>query len=192
MVDSGLKILLFLIKPCCVNGFGASWERKIACGKNYSFPSWNAVGTVKISHSEKPSGWWKKILGLIEGQEGEWLRKNLVHRLGNGRDVSFWDGTWCGDISLKERFPRLYHLNSNQLRTVRKTSGWVDGLWVWSVSWIRDLLDHERGREHDFLTFLVNFQPVEDWLTVGVRGELVMEFSRSRRRTLILSIGAAA
>ncbi|PWA48600.1 hypothetical protein CTI12_AA473000 [Artemisia annua] len=35
-------------------------------------------------------------------------------KLGNGETVSFWDDCWCGDQSLKSKFPRIYLLDNDK------------------------------------------------------------------------------
>jgi hypothetical protein len=31
-----------------------------------------------------------------------------VIKLGNGKNVDFWNDSWCGSLSLKDRFPNLF------------------------------------------------------------------------------------
>ncbi|GJZ37719.1 RNA-directed DNA polymerase, eukaryota, reverse transcriptase zinc-binding domain protein, partial [Tanacetum coccineum] len=38
----------------------------------------------------------------------------MQKKIGNGKDTSFWDDVWIGEIPLKFRFPRLYNLETNK------------------------------------------------------------------------------
>lgn len=66
-----------------------------------------------------------------------------MHRLGDGREVLFWDGAWSGDKTLKDRFPRLFHLSIWKDGMVKEMREWVGGRWIWRLEWRRNLLDRE-------------------------------------------------
>lgn len=34
--------------------------------------------------------------------------------VGNGKNTSFWHDKWCGQVSLKDKFPQLYEINLEQ------------------------------------------------------------------------------
>lgn len=44
-----------------------------------------------------------------------------------------------GDTSLKEAFPRLFRLSSQQTANVSEIGGWVEGVWKWDLKWSRVL-----------------------------------------------------
>lgn len=48
------------------------------------------------------------------GRDGDWFWGNVSQKLGDGKDISFWEGVWAGDKSLKDEFPRLFHLCANK------------------------------------------------------------------------------
>lgn len=110
----------------------------------------------------KASGWWKKVLAVVEGSDGGCLEENLVPKLGDGREVAFWTGSWAGEKALKDVFPRLFHLSINKDGVVKEMGNWIDGRWEWDVKWRKDLLERERGRELELLEYLANFSPSAD------------------------------
>lgn len=50
-------------------------------------------------------GWWKKVIAVVEGREGEWFWERMEQVLGDGGRTNFWDGYWTEDKSLREMFP---------------------------------------------------------------------------------------
>jgi len=50
--------------------------------------------------------------------------------VGDGADTSFWCDVWCGGVSFRDRFRRLYDLAIDKSFTVRDMflSGWEDGV----------------------------------------------------------------
>ncbi|GLU23479.1 hypothetical protein SLE2022_394790 [Rubroshorea leprosula] len=84
-----------------------------------------------------------KDLGTKEG----WVRKGMVKTMGEGNDTLFWHEKWCGDMSFKEKFNRLFRLAEHKDVLVKNMGEWRDGEWNWKWCWRRELL----GRQHTFL-----------------------------------------
>ncbi|GKV28721.1 hypothetical protein SLEP1_g37737 [Rubroshorea leprosula] len=58
------------------------------------------------------SSWWKALWNLdkdLRTKEG-WVHKGMVKTMGEGNDTLFWHEKWCGDMSFKEKFNRLFRL----------------------------------------------------------------------------------
>ena len=51
--------------------------------------------------------------------------------MGNGLLTRFWQDIWCGEVSLKDRFPRLFTLSANRDGCVNNF--WQDG--GWNLQW---------------------------------------------------------
>ncbi|AES70346.1 hypothetical protein MTR_3g051920 [Medicago truncatula] len=75
------------------------------------------------------SSWWREIVRIRYGR-----------RVGDGAETYFWRDCWCGDVSFRERFHRLYDLAVQKAITVRNMFllGWNDGgedtstdMWQW-------------------------------------------------------------
>lgn len=81
-------------------------------------------------------GWWKKTVAGVEGREGKWIWERMEQVLGDEGKVSFWDGYWTGDRSLKDLFPRLFQLSNNKIGKVREMGLWENGNWRWELRWV--------------------------------------------------------
>nr|GFB81575.1 RNA-directed DNA polymerase, eukaryota, reverse transcriptase zinc-binding domain protein [Tanacetum cinerariifolium] len=59
---------------------------------------------------------WRGILSMVKSikLKGVDLLSLCRRKLGNGETVSFWDDCWCGDQSLKSKFPRIYSLDNDK------------------------------------------------------------------------------
>ena len=69
----------------------------------------------------------------------EWFGKVV----GDGRETKLWEDGLIGDRKLKERFTRLYHLESNNGATIAEKGHFIGEEWVWRWGWRRE----PRGRE---------------------------------------------
>lgn len=107
----------------------------------------------------REAGWWKAITSLVEGNDGRWFWERLGQELGDGRNASFWEGAWSGDVTLRELFPRLYLLITRKEGVVGDMGEWIDGKWIWKVEWRRELLDRERGSETELAAISQQFLP---------------------------------
>jgi len=60
------------------------------------------------------SNWWKDLRSL-EGSEGEdWFKTEVLRKLGNGMETSFWNDRWKPERLLRDFFPRLYAITTNK------------------------------------------------------------------------------
>lgn len=110
---------------------------------HHGIPPWARSGADSAGLGYRASGWWRKIFGIVEGDEGRWFWEGLVRVLGNGMDTRFWEDVWTGDSPLKARFPRLFHLSTKQGAIVSDMGRWEQGEWRWEFIWRRELRDRE-------------------------------------------------
>ncbi|KAJ9558649.1 LOW QUALITY PROTEIN: hypothetical protein OSB04_013263 [Centaurea solstitialis] len=100
----------------------------------------------------KRSGVWGKIANINTALEEDNipLSSLFLRKLGNGKNTYFWTDLWCGNISLKTKFPRLAALEKNigcqvadrLLLTVEENN--------WNWEWRRALRsDRECGQLQD-------------------------------------------
>jgi hypothetical protein len=81
----------------------------------------SAVGRTVIVEECIPwyaSLWWKDVCSIGTNLNNNWFAQNVVKKLGNGTNTSFWKDTWVGNLSLKDRFPRLFSISTQQEATV--------------------------------------------------------------------------
>ena len=55
----------------------------------------------------------------------------------------FWDDLWCGESSLNEAFPMLYHRARKKDTFVVKYLCWHNGIAHWDVLFVRPIQDWE-------------------------------------------------
>lgn len=88
-----------------------------------------------------PAGPWSEIVHRCENLQ--WLHdlisQSFVVQVGNGARVQFWH-----DAPLKNKFPRLYSLSTQQLSTVQEIRIWDGCLWCWKLKWRRALFQWEQ------------------------------------------------
>ncbi|GKE18936.1 hypothetical protein Tco_1426513 [Tanacetum coccineum] len=73
----------------------------------------------KSTKSYHPSAWVDIVneVNKLKSQ-GLDLLGLMKKKVGNGKETSFWDEAWRGDIIFKYRFPRVYALETNKMITV--------------------------------------------------------------------------
>lgn len=96
---------------------------------------------------QKDSPWWKDLNSVCFGAEcGRWFNEGICRRVGDGRDIAFWEEDWTGSGSFKSIFPRLFLLSSQKEASILEMGRWVGAAWVWDFKWERVLLDRELQR----------------------------------------------
>ena len=75
---------------------------------------------------------------ILEGSVGDnWFTNRVRHKVGNGRNTSFWKDRWRGDTPSCEVFPRLFTI-SNQKEAKVGDLWWIqDDIQGWNLSWRR-------------------------------------------------------
>ena len=91
------------------------------------------------------SGPWQSIKRIIVEQQS--TTKSFLHHLkisvGNGTKTRFWNDQWVGNYTLKDKFPALFSLSSQQTALI-SSIGWFEGhVWKWSLAWKRELAQQE-------------------------------------------------
>jgi hypothetical protein len=81
-------------------------------------------------------------------------------RVGNGRRVKFWEHVWCGDKSLRDAFPSIYHLACDREASVSEYLQIVEGHIVWDIRLWREVLDREMETLMDLLSRVYGFHKI--------------------------------
>ena len=79
--------------------------------------------------------WWKdlKEVWALEGW-GRSFEDGFKWKVGDGKDIYFWEDSWLGCDALKRVFPILFSLCSAKDAKVAKLGSWSDGVWVWHLT----------------------------------------------------------
>ncbi|PUZ72532.1 hypothetical protein GQ55_2G401100 [Panicum hallii var. hallii] len=71
-------------------------------------------------------------------------------KVGNGRLAEFWEGQWCGAVSLKDKFPELYNICNEQVGSV---AAFAERGWRLTFRrWLDENLQNQFRRLRDMLT----------------------------------------
>ncbi|RVX04974.1 hypothetical protein CK203_019305 [Vitis vinifera] len=128
----GLRHMKDFIRLCSINGFwrfplerGSFW-RKVIVGK---FGEEEGGWTTREVRESYGIGLWK---GIRKGWE-EFSLRTRIH-IGNGRSTRFWWDIWVGDSKLKDMFPQLFRMATNNSTVVADLWGSKEGVGgVWEV-----------------------------------------------------------
>lgn len=104
-------------------------------------------GTDGALNARQFSLWWKDVKDIdaeSSPMQG-WFTGSVKLKLGDGRQVKFWQDKWCGPWQLMELFPRLFELAANQNGSVADAGEWSGNRWSWQLSWCRQLLSEEQA-----------------------------------------------
>ncbi|PWA83973.1 RNA-directed DNA polymerase, eukaryota [Artemisia annua] len=110
------------------------------------------------------NGVWASIVKVVDQMHEKQIMPlgSMALHVGNGHNVSFWNDVWVGDYRLRDKFPRLYDMESNKECFIAER--WVEDQWVWS--WNRSIRSGSRI-EHQLMEMLamlmnVNISDTDD------------------------------
>jgi len=94
------------------------------------------------------SEWWRVVHSLSKER---WFTEHVSRGVGNGRMTLFWSDVWCGRVSFRVRFSRLFELSVYKGVSVLEMSqlGWGEGgeawrwrrrLFVWEEEMVGELI----------------------------------------------------
>ena len=75
-------------------------------------------------------------------QVGIQFSASFHRKVGDGAGTYFWNDMWIGECKLKDRFPRLYHLERRKEAKIVEKGRWIGSEWKWVWEWSRE----PRGR----------------------------------------------
>ncbi|KAL5180582.1 putative ribonuclease H protein [Glycine soja] len=95
---------------------------------------------------------WSDLRSIIHHSSMVAVNKQFRWKLGSGDQILFWEDSWVGDgITLKDRYPELYQISSQKLKTVASMGIFGESGWEWKFSWRRYLFDNELGGASAFI-----------------------------------------
>ena len=117
---------------------------------------------IPSSSGHKCTGPWQQIKKLLTDNQP--LSLNFRHHLkvavGNGARTRFWEDPWLQEGVIRELFPQLFDLSSQQ-NTAIDRMGWFEGqLWNWVLAWKRELTKEEMEQVEHLHNLLMQQHPV--------------------------------
>ncbi|GJV82850.1 hypothetical protein Tco_1522748 [Tanacetum coccineum] len=104
--------------------------------------NWRLVGKWWWRARVEHRAMWVSVIKSIYGQDGVMVgvgfSSSFTRKVGDGSCVSFWDDIWVGGVRLRDRFPRLYHLDRSKEVKVAGQGIWGDNGWTWVWDWARE------------------------------------------------------
>ncbi|PNY09187.1 ribonuclease H [Trifolium pratense] len=100
-------------------------------------------------------------------------KQGVVKKMGNGVQTSFWEDTWVGDISLRERFPRMFSISIQKEASVASLRN-LNGGERWDLVWRRRLFVWESNLLDELLMIISPVslsEAVNKWVWRPEKGE---------------------
>lgn len=123
---------------------------------------WYRILSAKYNGSvhANDSLWWRDLCSMCYGEvHGKWFNESICRRIGNGKEVAFWNENWVDRGELSSLFPRLFTLSNQKDATISEMRIWEDGRWRWKFEWQRNLLERELPRVVDMVKQIGSFSP---------------------------------
>jgi hypothetical protein len=128
----------------------------------------SVIGRVELGEESKPwfsSTWWKDICAIGINVDQNWFSNEIVRKMGNGAQTSFWKECWVGSVPLCPKFPRLFSISLQHEASV--ASIWFPNeISNWNLVWRRRLFVWETVLLDELLLFLravTLSQEVDGW-----------------------------
>ncbi|GMJ10130.1 hypothetical protein like AT4G29090 [Hibiscus trionum] len=96
---------------------------------------------------------WRDIINSTGATDrvGEVFRANSRLQVGDGVNILFWSDCWIRNMTLRDRFPRIYALACNKSGTVVEFGRKVVSSWRWEIKLRRPLFGWEIAQWDEFL-----------------------------------------
>lgn len=109
------------------------------------------------------SPWWRDLWAVCYGDvEDCWFERNVDFSIGNGRSSLFWKDKWIGIAPLKSQFLKLFFLSPQKNSSIHDLGRWVNGHWILSFRWRRELSIRESGQLASLQQVLMNVNLRQD------------------------------
>eukprot|EP00256_Glycine_max_P067276 XP_025981871.1 uncharacterized protein LOC112999777 [Glycine max] len=104
------------------------------------------------SSGSKDSAWWKDLIKTQQLHRNLPLKRETIWKVGGRDKIKFWEDLWTNtDLSLRDKFPRLYQISCHQQQTIQQLGTITNSGWEWQLNWRRPLFDSEIAMADSFL-----------------------------------------
>ena len=87
------------------------------------------------------SRWCKDVIHLENFGVQNWFNVEMNKSIGDGRNSSFWNDRWRGDLTFRNKYPRLFSISNQKEAMVSDIGEVVGSLTEWHFDWRRDFFD---------------------------------------------------
>jgi len=130
-------------------------------------------GLEERDRAASQSLWWRDLKRVVcQPYQGRRIQEGFRWKVGAGHRINFWEDRWISqDISLAEKYPRLYLISLQQHHTIRQMGEHKDHGWEWHFTWRRNLFDSEIELAVNFLGEvegkIIQHQGEDGWEWIG-------------------------
>lgn len=146
----------------CIHDHNALWRDLLA----FRYGNLIAKQTCSLDRSwgTKDSIWWRDLMLLEKdlSQNQNFFQRAVSCDVGDGQSILFWYNKWLGSEPLKDAFPELFAISSQQLVSVGNAGSWRRDQWTWGLTWKRQLNPNEEESLHSLETILVDVHLVAE------------------------------
>ena len=104
--------------------------------------------------------WWKDLKQVWDSEGwGRSFEDGFKWKVGDGKDISFWEDSWLSCGAFKGVFPRLYSLSLAKEAKVAELGHWLNDVWVWQLDWRRSFFDWEKALLEQLVQNLQEVKP---------------------------------
>ena len=94
---------------------------------------------IRNAKKGKGSVWWRDLRRVCQlDEEGGWVRNGLRRKMGDGREIKFWEECWVGQTPLKISHNRIFLVSAQQGKPICDMGEWVGEEWRWKLEWRRE------------------------------------------------------
>ncbi|PNY03993.1 pentatricopeptide repeat-containing protein mitochondrial-like [Trifolium pratense] len=98
--------------------------------------------------------WWRDICKVGNAIEGDCFGINVNNIVGDDKELGFWKEKWLCSGPLRELFPSLFILSTQQDACIADMGLWVNNTWIWNLSWTAVLPAVDYAAEGELLLLL--------------------------------------
>ena len=97
--------------------------------------------------------WWRDLKRVVcQTYQGRSIQEGFSWKVGAGHRINFWEDRWISqDVSLAEKYPRLYPISLQQHHSISQMGHHTDQGWEWHFTWRRNFFDSEVDLAVNFL-----------------------------------------
>ena len=100
------------------------------------------------------SNWWKDLMMLVVDGGESWFVTEVVRKLGDEMNTSFWNDKWHSDGVLRNLYPRLFALSTQKNFMVGELGIRTGEGRGWEFTWRRPLFEWEGDSLQNLLSVL--------------------------------------
>ena len=121
-----------------LDGEKALWKRGLEV--KYGKCEGTLLGGESIMEWPRTSSlWWKEVVKLGDFGGPNWFNSEVVRKVGNGLNSSFWNDRWRGDKCFRLKYPRLYSISNEKDALVGEVGEVREEGSDWRFNWRRHL-----------------------------------------------------